>query len=513
MLDVIQPEVPEAVRNYLAGAPKRLLIGGCWVAGTTNSMLVSINPATGLSIAELAAGGAEDVDGAVRAARAAFEGPWSSFTPAERAHLINRIAELIEDHAEELAVIDTVDMGAPLSRSLAAVRAGIARLRWNSSQAMSIHGRTPRHSLPGDYLTYTLKEPVGVVAAIIPWNSPVASTLWKLGPVLASGCTVVLKPAEESSLSALRLAELCLEAGVPEGVVNVVTGTGETVGAALAAHPGVDKVAFTGSLEAAQHVIRASAGNLKRLSLELGGKSPNIVFADADLDAAVTGAAHAIFANSGQICSAGARLFVQRPVYDEFVERVADFGRRLTVGDGLDPQTDIGPLVSQAQLERVLGFIDVGRSEGARVASGGGRPAHFVDTPGFYVEPTVFGEVGDEMTVAREEIFGPVLAALPFDTEEEVLRRANGIPVGLASGVWTRNGGTAHRLAKLLRTGTVWINCYQVMDPSMPFGGYRMSGYGREGGAEHLEEYLEVKSVYANLAEPSSGTAQNGSNR
>jgi aldehyde dehydrogenase (NAD+) len=413
--------------------------------------------------------------------------------------LILRFADVVEQHADELSVIDTLDMGAPLARARGGIASGLARLRWNAAQAVSIHGETPQNSLPGEFLTYTVKEPVGVVAAIIPWNAPVASALWKLGPVLASGCTVVLKPAEEAPLTALRLGELALEAGVPEGVINIVTGAGEIVGAALTAHPDVDKVAFTGSFATAQAVIRASAGNMKRLSLELGGKSPNIVFADADVAAAAQGAANAIFPNSGQICSAGSRLFVERPVYDELVARVADLSRSMITGSGLDPATQIGPLVSRAQLDRVTGYLEAGQREGARAVSGGHRLTDAGHADGYFVPPTVFRDVTDDMVIAREEIFGPVLSALPFETLEEVAQRANAIPGGLASGVWTRDGARAHRLAKMLRAGTVWINCYQVMDPAMPFGGYGASGYGREGGIQHLEEYLQVKSVYAKL--------------
>jgi aldehyde dehydrogenase (NAD+) len=337
---------------------------------------------------------------------------------------------------------------------------------------------------------------VGVVGAIIPWNGPLGASIWKIGPALATGCTVVLKPAEEAPLTPLRLGELVLEAGVPAGVVNIVPGFGETAGAALAAHPDVDKVAFTGSHTTGQSIIRASAGNLKRVSLELGGKSPDIVFADADIEAAVPGAAMAVFANSGQICSAGTRLFVEQRVYDAFVDRVAQFGKGLRVGNGLDPETQIGPLVSEQQLERVTGYLSLGRQEGARAVAGGERLTEGPLAQGYFVPPTVFADVRDDMRIAKEEIFGPVLSAIPFQDIDDLVLRANATMFGLGSGVWTRDVGKAHRLAKAIRAGSVWVNCYQAMDPAVPFGGYKMSGYGRESGLQHVEEYLNVKAVW-----------------
>ena len=334
-----------------------------------------------------------------------------------------------------------------------------------------------------------------MVGAIIPWNGPLAAVVWKVGPALATGCTIVLKPAGEAPLTALRLGELFLEAGVPEGVINIVPGYGETAGAALAAHPDVDK-AFTGSHLTGQKIILASAGNLKRVSLELGGKSPDIVFADADLETTVPGAALAVFSNSGQICSAGTRLFVERMVYDEFVGRVAEFGQRLKVGPGVDPDVQIGPLVSEQQLERVTGYLQTGKREGARAVSGGDRILEGELSKGYFVPPTVFADVKDEMTIAQEEIFGPVISAIPFTDVDEVIRRANATTFGLGSGVWTRDVSKAHRLAKGIRAGSVWVNCYQAMDPAVPFGGYRMSGYGRESGLQQLDEYLNVKAVW-----------------
>jgi aldehyde dehydrogenase (NAD+) len=389
-------------------------------------------------------------------------------------------------------------MGAPISRTSGGSRRVVANLRYYAGMATNLHGETIENSMPGNFVSFTLKEPVGVVGAIIPWNGPAGSALWKIGPVLATGCTMVLKPAEEAPLSPLRLGQLIQEAGIPDGVVNIVTGYGETAGAALTAHPGVDKVAFTGSHFTGQRIVQASAGNLKRVSLELGGKSPDIVFADADLDAAVPGAAMAVFSNSGQVCSAGTRLFVEQRVYDEFTERVARFADTLRVGNPLDPETQIGPLVSSAQLDRVTGYLEAGKQAGAVPLSGGSRLTDGDFANGYFVPPTIFAGVKDDMSIAREEIFGPVISAIPFTDLEEVARRANDTQFGLGGGIWTRDISKAHKLARMIRTGTVWINCYQAMDAAVPFGGYKMSGYGRESGIQHLEEYLNVKSVWIN---------------
>ncbi|TCP08322.1 aldehyde dehydrogenase family protein [Caldimonas thermodepolymerans] len=492
-------ELPAFVRTPV----RPMLIDGEWVQALSGETFPTLNPATGQVLTHVAKGQAADIDRAVRAARRAFEGPWSRFRPADRQRVMLRLAELVEQHYEELALLDTLDLGGPISRTRLGRTRAASLLRYYAGLATAVHGECIESSvLPRESLTYTMRDPVGVVGAINPWNGPIGMAVWKLCPVLASGCTVVLKPAEQTPLSSLRLAELCLEAGVPAGVVNVVTGLGDA-GAALAAHPGVDKIAFTGSTQVGRAIVQASAGNLKRLSMELGGKSPNIVFADADLDLAVPGAAQAVFANSGQICSAGTRLFVQRPIYDEFVQRLAEHAARVRVGDPLDERTEMGPLVSQDQLDRVCGYLRAGVEEGARLLAGGHRLQDGPLAQGYFIPPTVFADVTDHMRIAREEIFGPVVSVMPFDTVEEVIARGNDSEYGLAAGVWTRGLDNAHLVARGLRTGTVWVNCYQMLDPAVPFGGYKQSGYGRESGNEHLNEYFETKAVMLKL----SGTA------
>lgn len=483
-------------RSFLDGQPKRMLIDGEWVGAAGGQTITSFNPSTGEAVAEIAAASPADIDAAVAAARRAFEGPWREVKPFDRQSLLLRLADLIDRDFEELALLDTLDMGAPIKVTEGGRRRALGRVRFNAAMCMALHGETIENSLPGRVFSYTVKEPVGVVGAIIPWNAPLGMALWKIAPAVAAGCTVVLKPSEEASLSTLRLAELIVEAGFPPGVINVVTGFGDPAGEALVAHRDVDKVAFTGSVATGQKLVLASAGNLKRLSLELGGKSPNIVFADADLDEAVAGAAMAAFTNSGQVCSAGTRLFVERKVHDEFISRVAAFAQGLRVGQTLDTATDLGPLVSGRQLDRVLGYIDLGRREGAEVVTGGRRVSGQEWDRGYFVEPTVFTGARNTMRIAQEEIFGPVVAAMPFDDMDEVVALANQSEYGLGSGIWTRDVQKVQHLSHRIRAGSVWVNCYQAMDAAVPFGGFKMSGYGREGGREHLEEYLSSKSVW-----------------
>ncbi len=488
--------IPMARHPYADGSYKKMLIDGQWIDAASGKKFETRNPATGELLATVAEGDAEDINRAVASARRAFEGPWSKVKPYERQGLLLKLADLVERHFDELSTLDTLDMGAPISRTRGNKQRVLGMLRYYAGQATALHGETIENSLPGDIFSYTLKEPVGVVGAIIPWNGPLGASVWKIGPAIATGCTVILKPAEEAPLTSLRLAELVMEAGIPPGVVNVVPGYGETAGAALASHPGVDKVAFTGSHITGQSIIRASAGNLKRVSLELGGKSPDIVFADADLDAAVPGAAMAVFANSGQICSAGTRLFVEQKIYDEFVGRVAEFGKKLKVGNGIDPNTQIGPLVSKQQMDRVIRLSFDRPKEGAKAMAGGAPLTEGALSKGYFVPPTVFANVQDNMRIAQEEIFGPVISAISFKDTDELIKRANATTFGLGSGVWTTNVSKAHQVAKSLRAGSVWVNCYQAMDPAVPFGGYKMSGYGRESGKQHLEEYLNVKAVW-----------------
>ncbi|MCG7400326.1 aldehyde dehydrogenase family protein [Caballeronia zhejiangensis] len=481
------------------GGSKRLLIGGKWQQASSGKEFGTVNPATGEVIARLAQGDATDVDRAVAAARHAFEGEWSRWTPYERQRLLMRVHDLIEKNFEELALIETLDMGAPLTRTKALKNWASQVILFYASQTGAGGTSTPHHSLPGQFSAFKLKAPVGVVGGIIPWNAPLISQWWILGPTLATGCTAVLKPAEDASLTALRVAELLQEAGMPDGVVNVVTGFGREAGSALAAHPDVDRIAFTGSTETGRKIVEASAGNMKRVQLELGGKSPDIVFADANLDIAVPGAAMAVYGNSGQICTAGTRLLVQRSIQEEFLARLEDFSSKLRVGNGLDPEVNLGPLISRKQLDRVLQYVDIGSKEGATLASGGKRLGGELGS-GYFIEPTIFASVNNEMRIAREEIFGPVVSVIPFDDAEDALRIANDTDYGLAGGIWTQSVSTAHRMAQGIKAGTIWVNCYGALDPSVGFGGFKMSGYGWKGGSEHVESFLYQKAVYMNIA-------------
>ena len=442
-------------------------------------------------------GDREDINQAVKAARKAFDnGPWRRMTASERGRRIWKLGDLLEQHTEEFAYLESLDNGKPLNiAKVADVPLAVDLFRYMAGWATKIEGNTIPISAPG-FLAYTLREPVGVVGQIIPWNFPLLMAAWKLGPALATGCTVVLKPAEQTPLSALRLGELILEAGFPEGVVNIVPGYGETAGAALADHPDVDKVAFTGSTEVGKLIVHAAAGNLKKVSLELGGKSPNVIFKDADLETAIPGSASAIFFNHGQCCCAGSRLYVEKSVYDQVVEGVAEHARKIKVGSGLDPDTQMGPLVSEEQMNRVCGYLESGFSEGAKAVAGG----HKSGGRGYFVEPTVLVDTKENMKVVREEIFGPVVTAMPFTDPEEIVPRANDSEYGLAAAVWTRDIGKAHRMAEQLRAGTVWINCYNIFDAALPFGGYKQSGWGREMGHDVLNLYTQTKSVCARIA-------------
>jgi aldehyde dehydrogenase (NAD+) len=481
-----------------ASGVKRLLIGGKWQPAASGRSFDTFNPATGQVIAQLAEGDSLDVEGAVAAARTAFEGEWSRWTPYDRQRLLLRIHDLVEKNFDELALIETLDMGAPLARTRSLKAWASQVILFYASQTGVATTEALHNSLPGRYTTLKLKAPVGVVGGIIPWNAPLMSQWWILGPTLATGCTAVIKPAEDASLTVLRMAELLAEAGMPDGVVNIVTGFGPAAGSALAAHPGVDRISFTGSTETGRKIVAASASNMKRLQLELGGKSPDIVFADANLDRAVPGAAMAVYSNSGQICTAGTRLFVQRSIHEEFVDRLCKFSRTVRMGNGVDPSVQLGPLISVRQLERVLKYVDIGSREGASLVLGGKRLGGDL-AAGYFVEPTVFAGVSNEMTIAREEIFGPVVSVIPFDDISDALRLANDTPYGLAGGIWTQSVSTAHKMAEGIKAGTIWVNSYGAIDPSIGFGGYKMSGYGWKGGREHVESFLYPKAVYLNL--------------
>ena len=487
------------VEEFIA-APRQLFINGQWANAASGKTFGTPNPATGETLARVAEGDAEDINRAVRAARRAFEdGPWGRLTPSERGRIIWRIGDLILEHADELAQLESLDNGKPYAVARAAdVPLAADLFHYMAGWATKIEGNTIDISVPympgANFHSYTLREPVGVVGQIIPWNFPLLMAAWKLGPALTTGNCVVLQPAEQTPLTALLLAGLIAQAGVPDGVVNVVTGFGETAGAALAAHNDVDKVAFTGSTEVGKLIVQAAAGNLKKVTLELGGKSPNIVFDDADA-AAVEGAANAIFFNHGQCCVAGSRLFVQQSRFDEVVDGVSEIAKSIKLGSGLDEGTQMGPLVSDEQFRRVTGYLESGKADGATAVTGGGR---FGDR-GYFVEPTVLTNTSPDMKVVREEIFGPVVVAAPFESLDDIAAVANDTDYGLGAGIWTRDISKAHALAKKIRAGTVWINCYNVFDASLPFGGYKQSGWGREMGHEALEAYTEVKAVTTQL--------------
>jgi len=494
-VDMVSLSAP--VKRFV-GQARQALIDGRWQDAQSGETFEVFNPSNETVIARVADCKKADVDLAVAAARKAFDqGPWPRMSPSARGKILWKIGDLILENLEELAQLESLNNGKPIGVARGAdVPLAADLFHYMAGWATKIEGSTIPISVPytpdAQYHAYTRKEPIGVVAQIIPWNFPLLMAAWKLGPVLTAGCTVVLKPAEETPLSALRLAQLCLDAGLPPGVLNVVTGFGESCGAPLAAHPQVDKVAFTGSTEVGKLIVKAAANDLKKVTLELGGKSPNIVLDDADMDEAIPGAANAIFFNHGQCCCAGSRLFVQQKSYDRVLEGVSKAANAIRLGPGMDPKSEMGPLVSKTQFDRVTGFLRSGKDEGARTVTGGGRYGEV----GFFVQPTVIDGTTDKMRVYQEEIFGPVVTVMPFkEVDDELIRRANDTVYGLAAGLWTSNIKRAHRIANALRAGTVWVNCYNIFDAAMPFGGYKQSGWGREMGAEVLKNYLETKSI------------------
>jgi len=491
-MSTLTAPAPSSTRPDVKIRYTQCLINGEWVPAVSGRTFETINPATGDVIAQVAEGDEADVDKAVRAARAAFEtGKWAKWPASRRGQALNKLADLIEANADELARLEALDNGKPFSVAKAAdLPLTVACYRYYAGWADKIHGKTI--PVAGPYFCYTRHEPVGVCGQIIPWNFPMLMQAWKWGPALAAGNTVVLKPAEQTPLTALYVGQLALEAGIPPGVVNIIPGMGPTAGAAIARHMDIDKVAFTGSTEVGHLIMEAAAkSNLKRVSLELGGKSPNIIFADADMDAAIEGAHFALFFNQGQCCCAGSRLFVEEKCYEQFVEKSVARAKKRTVGDPFDPKTEQGPQVDQEQFNKIMGYIDSGKKEGARLLAGGGR----VGNKGFFIEPTVFADVQDDMKIAREEIFGPVMSIIKFREIGEVIQRANKTIYGLAAAVWTKDIEKAMKISNNVRAGTVWVNCYDVFDAAAPFGGFKQSGIGRELGEYALEHYTEVKTV------------------
>jgi acyl-CoA reductase-like NAD-dependent aldehyde dehydrogenase len=491
------PNILPAVQSFLV-KPAKMLIGNQWLEAASGEWIESPDPATGKVLGKFPAGGKVDVDRAVNAARRAFNGSWRKISPYERGRLLQKAASLIEKHGDELAQLITLENGKPLWEAKKEVGTAVSWTEYYAGWTTKLLGDTIPVSLPGQFLNYTTREPLGVVAGITPPNYPLTMPLYKAAPALATGNTVILKPSEDTSLVALRLAELFLEAGFPEGVFNVVTGYGEAAGAALAEHDDVDKITFTGSTDVGRYLLRAAAGNLKKVSLELGGKSPNIVFGDADLEAALKGVFMGIFFCQGEICSAGSRLFVEESIYDKFVAQLADMAKAVRLGHGLDPETKMGPLVSRAQQERVLEYVGIGKAEKAQAVAGGKSPNGAL-AGGYFVEPTVFAGVTNNMRIAREEIFGPVVCALPFKDLPDAIQKGNDTPFGLAAGVWTRDLKKAHQAAAALDAGTVWVNCYNAFDNASPWGGFKQSGWGREKGPYGLDLFTQIKSVVINF--------------